>query len=539
MTTKKNIKKNINKNNKINIKKSIKFTRKKRNTKKGGKLVGNIFKYIQSIGFEIETNDLIKFSIINNEMINSSLANTDLEEGLTVPDEVIDIINTDDTKIKITNDQGDDSSKMNIAISEFKDDTDDNVKLKLYIPENTAVQSGTYPIKMITNNGDIITNDTFTDTEWIATYYKPQQSDNIILNYFLQTLNVIKHHLDALIPIENCFLEMFKKSKNRYEIVSNDKICFSLPNTNLIYLLDSTDFNNANILNIEFVTQMTFSCDIIYIYKIMYELLQFNSQTIPIPIPPSHNNIEILIEKLQEQANFDSKDVIDALQITKRVTDVFFLKYSIVDDNTVKKLKMYLFLIFYKLFVYINVYIEMNEIAISQGKLALFKYSTPFMIRHYNIDIYLRIKQLLQNIFNEENVDKYIDELIDDSLLETVFYKNAIAIEKRKNIQDAEDVGNPLYSINSYFKMFEFENEDGEKYTLESDYLYLNNIDEKSTKFPLEDDRIIVEYRSTAEYLTYELYLRAKTLQQKTDINNLTIGVLNMNVILPFLNDAN
>jgi hypothetical protein len=533
-------KKNIKKNTKKNTKKSIRFTRKKRYIKKGGKLVGNIFKHIQSIGFEIETNDLIKFSIINNEMINSSLANTDLEEGLTVPDEVVDIINTDDTKIKITNDQGDDSSKMNIAISEFKDDTDDNAKLKLYIPENTAVQSGTYPIKMITNNGDIITNDTFTDTEWIATYYKPQPSDNIILSYFLQTLNVIKQHLNALMPIENCLLEMFKKSKNRYEIVSDDKICFSLPNTNLIYLLDSTDFNNADIFNIEFVAQMTFSCDIIYIYKIMYELLQFNSPTIP--ILPSHTNIEILIEKLKEQANFDSKDVIDVLQITKRVTDVFFLKYSIVDDNTVKKLKMYLFVIFYKLFIYINVYIEMNEAAIAEGKLALFKYSAPFMVRHYNINIYLRIKQLLQNIFNEENVDKYIDELIDDSLLETVFYKNAIAIEKRKNIQDAEDVGNPLYSINSYFKMFEFENEDEdeEKYKLESDYLYLNNIDEKSTKFPLEDDRIIVEYRSTAEYLTYELYLTAKTDEQKTAINNLTIGVLNMNVILPFLkNDAN
>lgn len=536
MRTKKNIKKNIKKNSKTNIKKSIRFTRKKRYTKKGGKLVGNIFKYIQSIGFEIETNDLIKFSIINNEMINSSLANTDLEEGLTVPDEVVDIVNTDDTKIKITNDEGDHGSKMNIAISEFKDDTDDNAKLKLYIPENTSVQSGTYPIKMITNNGDIITNDTFTDTEWIATYYKPQQSDNIILSYFLQTLNVIKQHLDALIPIEHCFLEMFKKSKNKYEIVSNDKICFSLPNTNLIYLLDSTDFNNANIFNIEFVTQMTFSCDITYIYKIMFELLQFN---IPkIPIPPSHNNIEILIEKLQQQ-NEDLEDLAYVLKITKRVTDVFFLKHSIVDDNTVKKLKMYLFVIFYKLFVYINVYIEMNEAAIAQGKLALFKYSTPFMIRHYNIDIYLRIKQLLQNIFKEDNVDKYIDELIDDSLLETIFYKNRTAIKNRKNVQDEEDVGNPLYSINSYFKMFEFENEDGEKYTLESDYLYLNNIDEKSTKFPLEDDRIIVEYRSTAEYLTYELYLRAETFEQKTEINDLAIGVLNMNVILPFLNNMN
>jgi hypothetical protein len=58
--------------------------------------------------------------------------------------------------------------------------------------------------------------------------------------------------------------------------------------------------------------------------------------------------------------------------------------------------------------------------------------------------------------------------------------------------------GNPQYSILRYFDRL---------LTKDEDWLVANNIDEKSTKFDLTDNYIIVEFRDFPSYLKLELFL--------------------------------
>jgi len=107
-----------------------------------------IFDHIKSIGFEIETTDLIKFTIEDVKkrkrqiLVNSALTNIDLEYGYFDENEYTDIIDTPELKFKITNDSAEDS-EFNVELAEIMDthrhDDDDDcekVVFKLHIPKN-------------------------------------------------------------------------------------------------------------------------------------------------------------------------------------------------------------------------------------------------------------------------------------------------------------------------------------------------------------------------------------------------------------------
>jgi hypothetical protein len=107
---------------------------------------GNIFERIKSIGFEIETTELIKFTIEKNEgkeiLVNSSLTNVDLEYGYFDENEFTYIVNKpNELEFKITNDSAEDSAFNEALESHFqnhKNDDDDcpDVVFQLVIPQN-------------------------------------------------------------------------------------------------------------------------------------------------------------------------------------------------------------------------------------------------------------------------------------------------------------------------------------------------------------------------------------------------------------------
>lgn len=91
----------------------------------GSILKHNILKYIESIGFEIETTDLVKFTITPTEsndviLINSALTNVDLEYGYEDENEYTNIKLTDNESFKITNDAAEDSD-FNELVKELYD----------------------------------------------------------------------------------------------------------------------------------------------------------------------------------------------------------------------------------------------------------------------------------------------------------------------------------------------------------------------------------------------------------------------------------
>jgi hypothetical protein len=112
-STKKNLRK---------YKKNNKKTRKNRR-KVGGHIVSSkIFENILSIGFEIESNDIIKFTLTKDEttgkyiLVNSALTNADLEYGFIDPDEYTYTKEpTDDETFKITNDAAEDTDFNELA----------------------------------------------------------------------------------------------------------------------------------------------------------------------------------------------------------------------------------------------------------------------------------------------------------------------------------------------------------------------------------------------------------------------------------------
>jgi hypothetical protein len=86
--------------------------------------------------------------------------------------------------------------------------------------------------------------------------------------------------------------------------------------------------------------------------------------------------------------------------------------------------------------------------------------------------------------------------------------------------------GNPLYSLTSYFEYF---------FTKNDDWLVTNNIDEKSTKFELSDNTIIIEFRDFPFYMYLYMYITSNDSIRNDIIQN-NVGTLNIKNIKDYMN---
>ena len=551
---KKNCTKKVNKNKKFPI-----FF--------GGNIdIHNIFKNIKSIGFEIETIDLTKLTLVNekgeNILINSSLTNADLEYGYNDPDEYTYIKEEKTETFKITNDDAEDSD-FNLFIQTIYKTDDDNIGenddsdldsdlendsnyIFLEIPNNSYLNQTKYNIKFREPSYELTNFSSFTDVEFISTYYNVNVSKNVIVSYFFETMKTLIEHINKLIIISNSKMYV---NKNNINVHVNNLIeeLYILPNTTLMYYNTSlTNKTNYDIKNeLKFVPQMTFSCNIDYCYKIMISLLYLNK----IIIEPNSKclkqncpNLTTLINRFNNKiTGYDYDEY--ALLKSFKITNLLFSNYKstiykfVEKAPLVKTLKMYFFLIIYKLFIYINSYISQEE---SPGN--MFKKHLSFVVRHNNYILFLEIKKILsQMFFNEfKNDDKdikmkqFMTEFLNIKILEKIYDTIEIKNKHRrleitlKNDPSHSNnyFGNPLYSLISYFEYF---------FTKNDDWLVTNNIDEKSTKFDLSDNTIIIEFRDFPFYMYLYMYITSNDSIRNDIIQN-NIGTLNIKTIKDYMN---
>ena len=570
-------------------KRVLNYNRTKKTT--GGDInKNNIFSHIKSIGFEIETTDLIKFTLESLEshnrsskrsptrsskpkeiLVNSALTNIDLEYGYMDENEYTDIIDTPELKFKITNDSAEDSefNKHILEIFEPHMNDDGDCKkpvFKLEIPKNKYLKQTTYDIKIREPDLELHNCSSFTDVEWIVTYYKPKTSPNVILNTFYNSMGLLKDHLSKLIPIEDS--KFYYLKGRRYVPFEHTKInqTYVLPDTSLIYYNNSTyDIPHYNINeHLKIVVQMTFSCDILYVFRIMKALLsiEYTSKQLEIlkkQLETSNhamNNINKMIEQTTDNENFDLDAINNSLKLVNRLFAIYNNKeYVFPSDNETKKIKLYLFLIMYKLYIYLNSYLQNKQ----EKSESLFKKSLSFAVRHNNYSLYLEIKKIIRRVFsskfegkdetyiNEEivqiinNIVRPIDKEKEVFILMYNFKdtrnikRKLYELFKTKSAEIEQHFGNPLYSISSYFQHFETSSPEDEME--QRDWLVSNNIDEKSTKFELRDDTIIIEFRDFPSYSYLHLLIHGDDDIREEILQN-NVGTLTMKTVNRFTIDT-
>jgi hypothetical protein len=564
-------------NNSRQNKRSI---RKSKKISKGGTInEHNILKYIESVGFEIETTDLVKLTITDIDgdtiLVNSSLTNIDLEYGLVDENEYTNIKALPDESFKITNDAAEDSdfndyiktlydnpnktiggySNDDGADDEGVDEDDeedeedegeeeednddcDDVVIRIEIPKNNILNKTSFDLKFREPSNDLKNCSTFTDTEFIATYYKPNKTNNIIKEYLFKSVIELRNHLKDLKTIPNSYM-LVNKNDQFKKVDGLINQCYILPNTSLIYF-NSSLYNkpNYNINNdLQIVIQCTFSCSVEHVYKIMTHLLTIDNKYTDVSKINSfitknmdNSNVENLIKTVkdtQEYLNYDIYLITESLNTTK----LLFNKYDKISTDKFtqstefSRVKMYLFLIIYKLYIYLNSFIQLGD---------MLKKHLSFAVRHNNYVLFSEMKKNMKKIFQDKSEDELhtiIDTLLDETILNKLYNTAYIKNQKRKakfNNDGKDTYGDPLHSIKSYFEYF---------YTNDDDWLVVNQIDEKSTKFDLDNDKTIIEFRDFPFYSYLELFYTSNDEIRNEIIKN-NIGTLTMKIFNDYINSG-
>jgi len=145
--------------------------------------------------------------------------------------------------------------------------------------------------------------------------------------------------------------------------------------------------------------------------------------------------------------------------------------------------------------------------------------------------LFLEMKKNLKKIYqnkSDEEIQTIIDTLIDETILDKLYFTNYVKNQKTRSkyINNKDNYGNPLYSIKGYFDYFN---------TNENDWLVVNEIDEKSTKFDLDNDKTIIEFRDFPLYSYLELFYTSNDEIRNKIIQN-NVGTLNMKIFNEYIN---
>jgi hypothetical protein len=318
----------------------------------------------------------------------------------------------------------------------------------------------------------------FSGVEYIVTYFNPKKNKNIIIETFFNACSLIMNHLKSLKAITGQLLMLKNKQIGKKRLLFHDE------GTNL-FLLQTHDSNKSEkIENISVLPQMTIRIDTFYLIPVMKLILfqpSLNSRPKKL-IKADYDTIVKVDDCVQEIFNKFNKNNIQHLSL-------YFKKVKIIMN--------YLFLIFYKIDLYINDWLkEKNKKSDSY-----FKDFLAFASRHTNYDLFKGILQLLKEVTNK-NEDAVFDIFIKlinqpEILYKTIYKKNKkpLSIQSMPPIrirnQDGNFIpnpnfGNPNVSFLSYFEfMKKFKN----------DWLIINNIDTFSTTFPLQENSVLIENR--------------------------------------------
>jgi len=338
--------------------------------------------------------------------------------------------------------------------------------------------------------------ETFSDVEWVVTYYKPKLHSNIILDTFATTIRKLLHHLNELKRYEGELIMKEPNSDKTDVVVSKvgSNSLYHLPKTNLHYL----KINNGGLDNVLTTIQMTFSAHIEDVFFIMKELLEdklcsYSRVTGQCELKLNYlNKIEYCAKILIK--TYNKKEPTFKIQ-------------SSTHKLVLRQIKNYIVLILYKLYVYYNDYKQRGDNSV------LFKAMLALNVRHSNYALYVELKKCLTLLFedthgNSVNVEDIIKRIfIQPDILYEYLLTNKSHVRKGAfNINNQLDkqnkhYGNPWYSLNSYFDFFEDPvDDDSNRFAddtlMTHDWLEYDGVDASSTKMDINNNVVLVEFRA-------------------------------------------
>ena len=375
---------------------------------------------------------------------------------------------------------------------------------------------------------------TFPGVEYVVTYYNPKKENpNVIVDTFVDACSRIIDHVADLKKITGTLM-VNDNAKRMYTPIGNieDSRClYHKPKTNLFYMDTYDDLNTTKLKtlgDVDFVPQMTLRCKAIDLIEIIREILNTSDNAI------TRGN-SIIQSHLIDLENMD---------LIEGVVDDLFTNYNNsnekkIDFNTTiwKQTKAYLFLIFYKLFYYIDnsgviTYRKSStdkEAADDDGEENYLKDFLGFSSRHSNYELYKKVNEMMAQHYGIKSADN-LHKILCQSEIINRFYENREMVDSDLNEEgefkygdpsstDLEvsnkNYGDPMYSFSSYFKHFEKQH-----VKHDNDWLVEEKIDAYSTTFDLTGDEILVENRSFRFALG--LFLK-NTVDKKLSRDTITI----------------
>jgi len=543
MTLKRN---KCNNNRRNNRRKTCKKTNKHRYEHGGTLLQNKTFEKILSIGYEFETSGLIKFSLNKHDktktLINSDLSLRFLKERMDkkmikqIDKNYLEVdenaeeeddwdfskLPTDEKELWEGNmgefEEGQAKYKLEREKNKYLDyfyenreGDGDNVKFQitndlgvtpitnlakplckdLSIPKNEMYYLKTtsdkiYNIHFAKDIRKTTDCETFSDVEYVVTYYNPKISANIILDTFVDACSRIVDHLKCF--TENEKVELYiKPEKSAKGVVLGDfeRRLYHKPKSNLYYL-DAFRYPNLNINNTCFTPQMTFRAKSENCLDIMKQIVISN---------PSYTMDKDTYEVIEEEYDIIAKQ--------EKIVDRLFERYNKTAtikiptnpfSETYQILKCYVFFIIYKLYAFIYYHAEITMPITDNTVIAYLKDYTAFNCRHHGNDLYNKIKDILKNkcgipdkdvatetkkIFMQSDIIKQLYKR-ENGEYDTHAYRTASLEETDSNF------GDPWVSFGSYFDYFEKK---------DSDWLFDNEYNKYTTMFPLVDNVMIIENR--------------------------------------------
>jgi len=405
--------------------------------------------------------------------------------------------NHNSVQFQVTNDLAD--GPFSAMLKSFCDDVDKSKNDMYYFKTK---RGKLFDIKFTEKIAKKEACDTFSGVEFVITYYNPKKDNaNVIVDTFMDAISRIVDHFGNLKSIEGTLLiDEGKPGLKPIGYLEGNRILYHKANTNLYYMqtYDSVDTLNENgevkletISDVVFAPQMTFRCKAGDALEIMKELFK--------PSPEYTVGKSSISSQKAQYKN---------LELIEKITEDLFKKYTEVSENNIntstgtgKILKLYVFLIIYKLFMFFK-----GHINIMSGKDYL-KDHLALNSRHGNYGLYERIKEIFEEEYELDGMAEaqtlfentevlapfFMNELKDGA--KNPNYKDDYVKGKYKYGKDFyikdlpetdENYGNPLYSVKSYFKYLE---------SNEEDWLKDAEYDKFSTSYSLTGDEVLIENR--------------------------------------------
>jgi len=351
----------------------------------------------------------------------------------------------------------------------------------------------------------------FSGVEYVITYYKPQKENpNIIIETFVDACSRIIDHLGNLKSTKGT-LFMQDNAKTHYTpigVIENERRLYRKPKTNLFYMDTYDNDNTVKIKSLgdaEFIPQMTFRCRAIDVIDIMKEILKNDS---------SFKHAKTLIATMEEEYN----DVV----LVEKITNSIFAKHNETSELKIdmssdagKNVKTYVFLIYYKLYMFIK---HNNKILSKEDYL---KDHLSFASRHPNEELYYRIKEILKEQFHFTTPEQILHLLTLSDELKELYEPHSDEEAEKKQEENYDEEGNPKFNENAYKDELDIldKNYGDPLFSLKSYFDYLQNKTEDwlkvkkydiySTNFDLTGDYVLLENRLFRYSL--ELYIRNAT----------------------------